>query len=216
MDRFLIKQAMTIICYGDSNTYGYDPRSYLGDRYTDGVCWVDQVREQTGCHVRNLGVNGREIPNTPFQTNTVLRLLDAYAPPAAGQAQLWVMLGTNDLLAEPWRTAEEAAQKMRRFLQALLRHPACLAGNVSVLLIAPPKMQQGTWVTEPKLLETSRQLGAAYQEIAEGLKINFFDASALDLPVCYDGVHLTEEGHRLLAQNLRKSMTHDSILFTGG
>lgn len=22
---------MTVICYGDSNTYGYDPRSYLGE-----------------------------------------------------------------------------------------------------------------------------------------------------------------------------------------
>ena len=24
---------MKILCIGDSNTYGYDPRSYLGDRY---------------------------------------------------------------------------------------------------------------------------------------------------------------------------------------
>ncbi len=24
---------MKVICFGDSNTYGYDPRSLLGDRY---------------------------------------------------------------------------------------------------------------------------------------------------------------------------------------
>ena len=24
---------MKVICFGDSNTYGYDPRGYLGGRY---------------------------------------------------------------------------------------------------------------------------------------------------------------------------------------
>ena len=26
-----------ILCYGDSNTYGYDPRAYLGGRYPKAV-----------------------------------------------------------------------------------------------------------------------------------------------------------------------------------
>ena len=28
-----------LLCYGDSNTYGYDPRSYLGGRYPDSIRW---------------------------------------------------------------------------------------------------------------------------------------------------------------------------------
>lgn len=28
---------MKVICYGDSNTYGYDPRSYIGGRYPAGA-----------------------------------------------------------------------------------------------------------------------------------------------------------------------------------
>ena len=28
---------MKIICFGDSNTWGYDPRSYLGERYPKDV-----------------------------------------------------------------------------------------------------------------------------------------------------------------------------------
>lgn len=27
------KRKMNVVCFGDSNTYGYDPRSYLGGRY---------------------------------------------------------------------------------------------------------------------------------------------------------------------------------------
>ena len=26
---------MRMLCYGDSNTYGYDPRGFFGDRFTE-------------------------------------------------------------------------------------------------------------------------------------------------------------------------------------
>ena len=32
---------MKVICFGDSNTYGYDPRSYFGGRYDADIRWVD-------------------------------------------------------------------------------------------------------------------------------------------------------------------------------
>ena len=32
---------MNIICFGDSNTYGYDPRGYFGGRYDADSRWVD-------------------------------------------------------------------------------------------------------------------------------------------------------------------------------
>ena len=32
---------MNVICFGDSNTYGYDPRSWLGGRYDPDSRWVD-------------------------------------------------------------------------------------------------------------------------------------------------------------------------------
>ena len=35
------KWEMNVICFGDSNTYGYDPRSYLGGRYAADSRWVD-------------------------------------------------------------------------------------------------------------------------------------------------------------------------------
>ena len=50
---------MNIICFGDSNTYGYDPRSYLGGRYNPDSRWVDILAEKTGWTVCNMGQNGR-------------------------------------------------------------------------------------------------------------------------------------------------------------
>lgn len=43
-----------VLCYGDSNTYGYDPRSYLGERYPKSVRWTSLL-EQQGWQVFNQG-----------------------------------------------------------------------------------------------------------------------------------------------------------------
>ena len=39
---------MNVICFGNSNTYGYDPRSYLGGRYDVDSRWVDILAVETG------------------------------------------------------------------------------------------------------------------------------------------------------------------------
>ena len=36
---------MRLICFGDSNTYGYDPRSFFGGRYPGR--WTDLLAENT-------------------------------------------------------------------------------------------------------------------------------------------------------------------------
>lgn len=39
---------MKVICFGDSNTYGYDPRGYFGGRYEGDSRWVDILSAETG------------------------------------------------------------------------------------------------------------------------------------------------------------------------
>ena len=39
---------MNVICFGDSNTYGYDPRSYFGGRYVTGWRGVDSLVAKAG------------------------------------------------------------------------------------------------------------------------------------------------------------------------
>lgn len=101
---------MRILCFGDSNTYGYDPRGFFGDRYDAEDRWPDLLARQTGWDVINLGANGREIPHS----HAPLQLLAEYAPVDI----FLVMLGTNDLLQGS--TATKAAARMETFLNALL------------------------------------------------------------------------------------------------
>lgn len=174
---------MKILCYGDSNTYGYDPRSFIGDRYSAESRWVDLLAKETGWDMVNRGMNGREIPGHSIPLPDDLDLLI-------------VMLGSNDLLQGA--DAETAAARMEAFLRGLPIH------RDIILLIAPPPLEPGQWVWESRLIEVSRRLGKEYRAVAQKLGIRFADAASWDIELCFDGVHFTEKGHQAFAEALLK------------
>ena len=57
-----------------------------------------------------------------------------------------------------------------------------------------------------KLIALRTQAGMSRADLAEKLGICFADAEGWDLPVSYDGVHLSEEGHRLFAERLKQEL----------
>lgn len=87
---------------------------------------------------------------------------------------------------------------MERFLEHL--------GDAPVLLIAPPPMTAGTWVTEARLLPDSRQLAAGYRDLAERLGIRFAAAAGWGIETLFDGVHFSEAGHRVFAEKIRREL----------
>ena len=182
-----------ILCYGDSNTYGYDPRSYLGGRYPKHIRWTGLL-EQAGWNVVNEGQNGREIPTREWQFQTAVKTVTQAAP----MDVVTVMLGANDLLQHAAFTAEDVAARMERFLRELTAHIT----DTQFLLIAPPPMRPGEWVNEQRLLTESVRLGACYRKLAEVLGIGFADAGIWNVETAYDGVHFSEAGHAAFAKVL--------------
>ena len=176
---------MNIICFGDSNTYGYDPRGYFGGRYDADSRWVDILAVETGWTVYNMGQNGREIPSSApfFLADTDL---------------LIVMLGTNDLLQG--RSPEQAAERLERFLSDISLDQS------RILLIAPPPVTLGEWVPSPQLIDDSRAFVRLCQVLAERLGVRFADAGKWDIPLTYDGVHFTEQGHKNFAAGLLEEL----------
>ena len=181
---------MRILCFGDSNTYGYDPRGFFGDRHGVEDRWVDLLAKQTGYECIHAGANGREIPRNPY----ALRLLTEHAPVDI----FLVMLGTNDLLQEA--SANEAASRMEAFLNPLLPH--CK----QILLVAPPPMKRGAWVPTDELVNESNHLAEEYKLLAEKLHIPFVDTRHWNIELAFDGVHFTEYGHHVFAENLQKEL----------
>ena len=182
---------MKVICFGDSNTFGYDPRSCIGERYPTEVRWVDLLAKETGWEVRNNGMNGREIPGREivFQKSTDL---------------LIIMLGTNDLLQG--KQVDEVAVRMERFLKYL--H----IDRSSILLIAPPPMQRGEWVQEQSLIDDSIVLAKKYAALAARMDVHFVDAGEWGVSIAFDGVHFTEDGNRVFAHRLCDHLRDKKII----
>ena len=176
---------MKLWCFGDSNTYGYDPCSFFGGRYASP--WPELLAEKAGLEVINDGKNGSMIPNREYE----LRQFNGDAERYAADV-LIVMVGTNDLLEGA--KAGEVAMRMETFLAG--------AKASRILLISPPPMKRGAWVPDDKLVEESRNLARQYEALAGRLGLMHADAGKWDIELVYDGVHFTEEGHMRFADGL--------------
>jgi len=184
---------MRILCFGDSNTYGYDPRLYSGGRYPAECRWVDILAAKTGWDVHNEGENGRTIPKYEHELYGFRQLLKSYPP----LDLLIVMLGTNDLLLGA--NASEAAVRMEAFLEQLS------IARERILLLAPPPLRRGVWVDDESTVRESHLLIQRYEQLAArmGVRFNAFDRAALT----FDGIHLCEDDHKSLAQQLYALLT---------
>lgn len=176
---------MKIVCYGDSNTYGHDPRNYFGGRYGADSRWVEILAKKTGWEIINEGMNGREIPGKPIPVPTDVDMV-------------FVMLGTNDLLQGV--SSNSAAEKMEQWILSLGE------GKEKLLLIAPPSMQFGEWVRERKLIEDSVRLSKSYAALARRIGVRFVDAEKWNILMAFDGVHFTGEEHKAFAEKLWKEL----------
>lgn len=191
---------MRLLCFGDSNTYGYDPRSYFGGRYASKNRWVDLLAKETGWEVLNAGQNGREIPRRPHELEQLCHWPVLYGNPDA----VLVMLGDNDLLQGA--SVEAVTARMEAFLRQLLSTCG------TVLLIAPPPLKLGAWVTEEQLLKDSVRLSDSYQMLAQHLGIPFVDTRDWGLELTFDGVHFSENDHCIFANHLFHALS-GSVLF---
>ena len=175
---------MKILCIGDSNTYGFDPRSYIGSRYPEGIPWTDRLK---GCDVMNCGVNGMTIPRGQSRYPGLIRM--------SGPDLVTVMLGTNDLFS---MSAGQIAARMESFLDTIID-----AGK-PILLISPPILEYGEWVMDDEIVEESQDLGEAYRELAERKGCIFADSAEWDIEMTFDGVHFSPEGHAAFAQKINE------------
>ena len=181
---------MKILCFGDSNTYGYDPRSMFGSQYPTQHRWVDLLSAQLDCKVINAGENGREIPRREAELLRFDLMLCNQKPIDL----LLIMLGSNDLLQG--NSVESVVARMASFLEHIdLR-------KSNILLIGPPPMQLGEWVPTQTLIDASVALNREFGALSARLGVSFADSGEWNIPLTFDGVHFTEEGHKAFAEGL--------------
>ena len=185
---------MRILCLGDSNTWGYDSRSLFGDRYPSNIRWTG-ILNRSDHTVINLGMNGMCVP-AAAQLDWITGVIKKELP----VDRVIVMLGTNNLLRN------DSAQQTGSDLLHLLETLKTMVPAERILLIAPVTLQKGTWVEGESMIRASEQFSEVCRAVSETAGTAFLDASKWQIPLLYDGVHFTEEGHAKFAEQVLRKL----------
>lgn len=204
-----------ILFYGDSNTYGFDPRGPFGGRYPSSVRWTGILQKELGDRFDFVfeGMNGRSLPVSRPEYEWLEDLVRSEAP----IDYFAVMLGTNDILLTRRPDASLAAAGMDRLLEKLLEW---LPEASAVLLLIPPLIAQEAVSSVPfyidgvtlpadefrRYYDESVRLAELYRRLSEKYapRIICIDTSAWKPALSYDQIHLSEEGHRTFAAEIIK------------
>ncbi len=192
-----------ILCFGDSNTWGYDPTTAA--RFPPEIRWTGILRGELGKGhvVIEEGLCGRttvfEDPMNPGRRGDDMlpRLCESHAPLDV----LVIMLGTNDLKHRLGASAWDIAKGMER-LVLLAASSACGPGGrpPGVLLVAPPPLGKLSDFAESFEGggEKSRRLAGCVESFSKSLGCGFLDAGSIVASSDIDGVHLEPPAHRSL------------------
>jgi lysophospholipase L1-like esterase len=194
----------TILCYGDSNTWGYDPLS--GERLAEDVRWPGVLREALGRGYRVIeeGLSGRTtVWDDPIEgahkngRTYLLPCLESHKPIDL----VIIMLGTNDLKARFRLSAADIAHAVDTLADVVMKSKTGPNGtDPKVLLIAPPPVEALTDLAETLegASRKSARFAQHYERHASLLGCGFLDAGTVIRSSDLDGIHLEAEEHRKL------------------
>ena len=194
-----------ILCFGDSNTWGYDGES--GERLPFKVRWTGRLQKAyEGKDVRIIeeGLCGRTtVVEDPFRqgrrgTALLPTLLETHHPVDL----VVLMLGTNDCKT----IFGASAEVIGRGIQCLLDQIQTFASQTDVLLISPIYLGEKVWQEgydqefSRDSVQVSRDLEKVYQRIADEKHVEFMRAASYVSCCAADQEHMNAAGHQIFAK----------------
>ena len=196
---------MNILCFGDSNTYGYKPDGT--GRFDENIRWTQILQKKLGSGYRIIeeGLCGR---TTVFQDELRegRRGLDMIGVTVEMQNPLdlmILMLGTNDCKT---RYGASAAVIARGLDQVIRKARKSSSRPFDILVVSPIHLGKGVGEPDfdPEFNETSeavsRNLASEYRKVALQNHADFLNAADFASPSATDREHLNEAGHAALAE----------------
>ncbi len=199
-----------IVAFGDSNTWGYDPKS--ATRFAPDIRWTGVMQRELGADYRVIeeGLNGRTtVFDDPIEPD---RRGADYLPPClrshAPLDLLILALGCNDMKKRFSASPGDIANGAERLIR-IARAEEVGSGGASprILLVAPPPMARLTGFAEmfEGAGEKSRVLAQRYRDVAERQNVGFVDAGQLIACSDLDGIHFEAESHAILGQAMAEA-----------
>lgn len=205
-----------ILCYGDSNTYGYDgrrmPVDWTSGRFDENTRWTCLLEKNLGEGYRicEEGLNGRTtVFDDPLEYGrSGIASIDIAFKTHQPVDLIMVMLGTNDLKDQFYVSADVIASGMERIIIRLKELISeSLNTETKILVVAPANVSrtsQGDYMYgfSDRSVREGAALASCYERLAERFGCEFTDAGKWIAVDPSDGTHLSPESHRIFAENM--------------
>ena len=203
----------TVVCYGDSNTWGYTPGS--GVRFDEKTRWTGRLQTLLGKEYRvaECGMNARTTSfDDPFRDYLNGRHGLVHCMVAAKPVDLLIIsLGTNDL---KYGTVYRSAKGLDALLDVAVHANTYMPGRSPVyrdepriLVISPIALHEELDRKFPGhemngKLDDSRKFAAVYREVCQKWQVYFLDAAQTASASEIDCVHMDAVSHAALTEEV--------------
>lgn len=198
----------TILCYGDSNTFGWSADGYRLDYHER---WTCLLQEKLGDRYRVIeeGLGGRTTKRDDADSPGRNGL--EYIVPCVQSHQpidlVIVMLGTNDMKLVYQATAENIANGIGEIVH-VLSNPLIWDSRKKpeILVVSPPRIHPGV-VLDPgadllfgsRSIELSKELPEHLASVLSLFDARFLNATEMISASAKDGIHLDVQLHKKFA-----------------
>lgn len=193
----------TVLCYGDSNTWGYDPATK--SRFAHDVRWTGVLAQDLGSDYRVVeeGLNGRTtVWDDPIEGH---KNGQTYLAPCLTSHMpidlVVLMLGTNDLKMRFSVPASDIARGVGQLCDIIRKSDCGVDGEPpELLLISPAPLAQLTEFAEmfEGGTKKSKALGDHYATVAAERGIHYLKAADIITSSTIDGIHFEADAHHAL------------------
>lgn len=203
-----------VLCFGDSNTWGYDGQTGL--RFDEDTRWTGLLQSLLGPEYAVLeeGQNGRTtVFADPVEgSKSGMAYLEPCLETANPLQAVVIMLGTNDAKDRFGCNAYQISQSVKRLGEMVLRRDYAPYPKPELLIVSPIEINGGILAENDDQnfsqasAERSIDFSGHFADRARELGCHFLDAAAYAQPGLADGVHLDAENHAKLAEVLYQKL----------
>lgn len=199
-----------VLCFGDSNTYGFVPEKCT--RYDENTRWTGVLQNLCGSDFSIVegGCNNRTafVDNPAGVEQTGYKILPEYFKKDYFDIVV-LAIGINDLQLFFRPSLKEFEQGIAKVVKIVKN----LSPNSKIILVCPSKLDLAgikrgvfSFQFDKESVEKSFHLPSIYKNLAEKYACEFVDLNEIVEVSPLDGLHFSAESHKKIAEFLYKTL----------